>query len=84
MLSPSSSSTSFTASIKARGYDVIPVKEYKDLYVPGEGRQTARFLSAWDYEEILESGVLDDEEWDPKGAMERLGWGSESNDGVSM
>jgi hypothetical protein len=52
------------------GYRVIPVSQYKELYCERENERVAILLSANDFTEIMESGVLDEQEWDPTAAKE--------------
>lgn len=52
------------------GYRVIPVSQYKELYCEVENEQVAILLSANDFTEIMESGVLDEQEWNPTAAKE--------------
>ncbi|KFY04479.1 hypothetical protein O988_00745 [Pseudogymnoascus sp. VKM F-3808] len=52
------------------GYRVVPVSQYKELYSDVENEKVAILLSANDFTEIMESGVLDEQEWDPTAAKE--------------
>lgn len=70
MNSPSSTPGALGVLINRCGYRVLPVSEYKELYCKGEAGKEAILLSANDFVEIMESGMLDDPEWDPTAAKE--------------
>lgn len=52
------------------GYRVLPVSEYKKLYSKEENEKVAILLSINNYTEIIDSGMLQDENWDPTAAKE--------------
>jgi hypothetical protein len=61
------------------GYEVTPVQAYRKLYVKERSEEdrelrenkTNRLLRAYNFEEILQSGMLDDKSWNPR-EMRRL------------
>jgi len=61
--------------LNERGYHVMPVQAYRKLYMKERSEEdrrelrenrTNRLLRACNFEEILESGMLDDKSWNPK------------------
>lgn len=70
MNSPSSTPGALNVIIDKCGYKVLPVSEYKELYRKGENENDAILLSANNFTEIMDSGMLQDEEWDPTAAKE--------------
>lgn len=46
------------------------MSEYKKLYCKGENEKVAILLSVNNFKEIIDSGMLQDEEWDPTAAKE--------------
>lgn len=65
MNSPSSTPGALGALIDKCGYRVLPVSEYKELYRKGEDEKVAILLSVNNFTEIIDSGMLQDEGWDP-------------------
>lgn len=67
---PSSTPGALSVLIDKCGYKVLPVSEYKELYRKGENEKVAILLSVNNFTEIIDSGMLQDEEWDPTAAKE--------------
>lgn len=70
MNSASSTPGALGVLIDKCGYRVLPVSEYKKLYCKGENEKVAILLSVNNFKEIIDSGMLQDEEWDPTAAKE--------------
>lgn len=68
MHSPSSTPGALNVIIEKCGYRVLPVSEYKELYRKGENENEAILLSANNFTEIMDSDMLQDEEWDATAA----------------
>ncbi|ELR02121.1 hypothetical protein GMDG_05280 [Pseudogymnoascus destructans 20631-21] len=68
MNSTSSTPGSLNGLIDRCGYRVLPVSEYKELYRKGENEKVGILLSVNNFTEIIDSGMLQDEEWDPTAA----------------
>ncbi|OBT98708.2 hypothetical protein VE01_03426 [Pseudogymnoascus verrucosus] len=68
MNSPSSTPGALGALIDKCGYRVLPVSEYEELYRKGEDEKVAILLSVNNFTEIIDSGMLQDEGWDPTAA----------------
>ncbi|KFY33353.1 hypothetical protein V494_07697 [Pseudogymnoascus sp. VKM F-4513 (FW-928)] len=70
MNSASSTPGALSVLVDKCGYRVLPVSQYKELYGKGEHEKAALFLCANNFKEIMDSGMLQDEEWDPTAAKE--------------
>lgn len=70
MNSASSTPGALSVLIEKCGYRILPVSEYKELYCKGESENVAIMLSIDNFAEIKDSGMLQDEEWDPTAAKE--------------
>ncbi|OBT88018.1 hypothetical protein VE02_02891 [Pseudogymnoascus sp. 03VT05] len=68
--SPSSTPGALGVLINKCSYSVLPVSKYKELYRKGENEKVAILLSVNNFTEIIDSGMLQDEEWDPTAAKE--------------
>ncbi|KFZ13017.1 hypothetical protein V502_06817 [Pseudogymnoascus sp. VKM F-4520 (FW-2644)] len=79
MNSPSSTPGALNVIIDKCGYRVLPVSEYKELYRKGENENVAILLSANNFTEIMDSGMLQDEEWGPTAA--KAAWKKAESEG---
>ncbi|KFY55518.1 hypothetical protein V496_06980 [Pseudogymnoascus sp. VKM F-4515 (FW-2607)] len=71
IMNPASSTPgALSVLIEKCGYRILPVSEYKGLYHKGESEDVAILLSINNFAEIKDSGMLQDEEWDPTAAKE--------------
>lgn len=71
IMNPASSTPGdLSVLIEKCGYRILPVSEYKGLYHKGESEDVAILLSINNFAEIKDSGMLQDEEWDPTAAKE--------------
>ncbi|OBT69891.1 hypothetical protein VE03_00452 [Pseudogymnoascus sp. 23342-1-I1] len=70
MESPSSTPGALRNLIEKCGYRVLPASKYKELYRKGDSEKVAILLSVNNFMEIKDSGMLEDEKWDPTAAKE--------------
>jgi hypothetical protein len=71
IMRPSSSTTgALSTLINKCGYKILPVSEYKGLHSEEKGEKISILLSANNFAEIMDSGLLHDQEWDSKKTRE--------------